>query len=111
MIGLSVGEEAVEVAVGQAVRVLGGRRELEEIHDVDEADLQVREVLAQQHDGGQRFLGRDVAGAGHHDVGLARLRRCSPCRQMLMPLVQCAMASSMVMYCRCFCLSQTMTLM
>ena len=32
-------------------------------------------------------------------------------RQMPMPLVQCAIASSMVMYCRCFCLSETITLM
>ena len=31
--------------------------------------------------------------------------------QMPMPLAACVMASSMVMNCRCFCLSATMTLM
>ena len=31
--------------------------------------------------------------------------------QMPMPLVQCLMALSMSRYCRCFCLSETMTLM
>ena len=70
MTGLSSGEEGVEVAVGEAVRVFGLGHEAEEIDDVDEADLEVGEVLAEDGDGGERFRGGDVAGAGDDDVGL-----------------------------------------
>ena len=68
MIGLSSGEQAVEIPVGQAVRMLAGGRELVQIDHVDEADLEVGEVLAQQHRRRQRLLGRNVAGTGHHHI-------------------------------------------
>ena len=47
-----------------------GGLEAEEIDDVDEADLEVGEVLAEDGGGGEGFLRGDVAGAGHDDVGL-----------------------------------------
>ena len=68
MIGLSGGEQAVELALGRAVRMLGRRLQLEQVHDVDEAELQVRHSLAQDRGRGQRFHGRDVAAAGQHDI-------------------------------------------
>ena len=42
-----------------------------QVDDVDDADLQVGQVLAEEVDGGQRLQRRHVAGAGHDDVGLA----------------------------------------
>jgi hypothetical protein len=35
--GLVVGEQAVEIAVGEAVRMLARRRQTEEVDDVDES--------------------------------------------------------------------------
>ncbi len=55
MIGLSVGEQRVEVAVGQAVRMLPVRLEPHQVDDVDHANLQVGELLAQKLDRGQRL--------------------------------------------------------
>ena len=45
--------------------------QLHQIDDVDDADLQIGRVPAQQIDRGQRLQRRHVAAAGHHDVGLA----------------------------------------
>src|SRR6266581_3530400 len=67
------GEQAVEVPVRQAVRVLAGGRELQQVDDVDEANLQIGEVLPQHHDRRERLLGRDVAGTGHHHIRLRAL--------------------------------------
>ena len=41
-----------------------------QIHHVDEANLQVGELLAQDRNRRQRFLRQDIAGAGHHHVRL-----------------------------------------
>ena len=68
----------IEIAVGQAVRMLAGRLQLEEIDDVDEADLEVGELLAQQRGRRQSFLRRNVAGRGHDDVGFAGLVIAGP---------------------------------
>ena len=40
------GEQAVEIAVGQSMRVFGVGLQAEQIHDIDEAQLDVRELLA-----------------------------------------------------------------
>ena len=42
-----------------------------QIDDIDDADLQVGNVTAQQIDRSERFQGRNIAGASHHDVGFA----------------------------------------
>ena len=43
------GEKRVEVRVGQTVRMLSARLQLEKIDNVNETDLDIREFLAQQH--------------------------------------------------------------
>ena len=68
---LVCGEQGVEVAVAQAVGMLGAGLEGHQVHDVDDADLEFGDVLAQHFDRGQRFERGDIAGAGHHHVGLA----------------------------------------
>ena len=78
MTGLSFGEQGVEVPVAQAVRVLARRLQLHQVHDVDDADLQLREVLAKQLDRGQRLQRGHVAAAGHDHVGLAALVVAGP---------------------------------
>src|SRR5437868_8011407 len=49
------GEEGVELGVRHAVRVFGGGLQAHQVDDVDDADLQVGQVLAQQRGGGERF--------------------------------------------------------
>ena len=70
MIGLSLVKSVSKSWSLQAVRVLGLRLELHQVDDVDDADLQLRQVLAQDRDRGQRLQRRHVAGAGHDDVRL-----------------------------------------
>ena len=91
------GEQGVEVAVGQPVRVLGVRLQAHQVDDVDDPDLQVRQVGAEQVGGGERLQGRDVAGAGEHDVGVSLPSPSVPAQgQIPSPRVQCAIASSML---------------
>src|SRR5262245_50198830 len=40
------GEQRIKVAIRQTMRMLAGRREAEQIDDVDEANLQIGEMLA-----------------------------------------------------------------
>ena len=75
---LVLGEQGVEIAVRQAVRMLARRLQLHQVHDVDDADLQLRQMLADQLDGGQRLQRRHVAAAGHDHVGLAALVVAGP---------------------------------
>ena len=64
-------EQGIEVAVGEPVRMLSSRLQLEEIDHVDEANLQVGEFLAEQSGRGQGLLGGDVAGGRHDHIGFA----------------------------------------
>ena len=73
MIGLSVGEEHVEVLVAQTVRMFALWLQLHQVDDVDHADLQFREMLPQQLDRGQRLQRRHVAAARHDHVRFAAL--------------------------------------
>ena len=45
---LICGEERLELSIGQAMRVLRMRHQLEQIDDIDEPDFHVGKVLAQQ---------------------------------------------------------------
>ena len=78
MIGLSfvnrASKSASESPCGCSLR----RLELHQVHDVDHADLQLRQVLAKQLDRRQRFQRRHVAAAGHDHVGLAPLVVAGP---------------------------------
>ncbi len=49
------------------------RLEFHQVHDVDDAHLEFRQVLANQVDGGERFQRRHVAATGHDYVRLAAL--------------------------------------
>ena len=69
--GLVLREHAVEVFVGQAVRMLGDGLQRHQIHDVHNADFEIGNMLTQQRDGGQRLQRRHVTGAGHYDIGIA----------------------------------------
>src|SRR4030095_2106656 len=73
-------EWTVEITITQAVWMFSIRLQLEQVDHVDEANPEVRKLGAQQGRGGQRFLGRNVAGARHHDVRFLALviARLSP---------------------------------
>jgi len=73
--GRDLGEQRPPLSLVQPVRVLALVDELEEVDDVDAADLEVREVVEEQVDGGQRLVRRHVAAAGHDDIGLLVLVR------------------------------------
>ena len=78
MIGLSV---VKSVSKSLSLRPCGcslWRLERHQIDDVDDANLQLRDVPAKQIDGGQRLQRRHVAAAGHHHVGLAALVVAGP---------------------------------
>ena len=64
-------KDAIELLVGQPVRMFGLRLKSHEVNHVYHADAQVRNPGAQQRNGGQRFQRRYVATAGHDDVWLA----------------------------------------
>src|SRR5271166_5224198 len=66
-------EQRIEVPVRQPVRMFRVRFQLEQIHYVDETDLQVGKLLSQQHRCGQRLLCRYIASRGHNDIRLATL--------------------------------------
>lgn len=54
-------EEAVEFALGRAMRMFAGGLHPEEIDDVHEAQPEFGQPLTQDGGGRERFLGRDVA--------------------------------------------------
>ena len=55
-------EQRIEIPVRQAVGMLRAGLQLEQVDHIDETDLQVREVGAQQCGGGQRFLSGNISG-------------------------------------------------
>ena len=59
--GLVVCERGDPFPVRQAVRVVGVVDQLEQVHDVYEADLEVWEVFSEEGGSGQGFMRRDVA--------------------------------------------------
>src|SRR5215470_4216234 len=65
------GEHAIEVFVGESVRMFGGRLQNHQIDDVDDPDPQLRHVTAQQRCGGENLQSGNVAGRRHHDVRIA----------------------------------------
>ena len=64
------GEQRVEFVVREPVRVLARWLQLHQIDDIDDPDLQIRRMLAQQVNCGQSLQSRHVAAAGHHHIGL-----------------------------------------
>src|ERR1035437_4848277 len=66
-------EERVELLVGHTVRMFRLWLETHQVYDIDDADLHVRQILAHQVNGSERFQRRNIAAAGHDDVRLAVL--------------------------------------
>src|SRR5262249_36725029 len=67
------GEERIKVRLRQTVRMFGAGLQFEQIDDVNETDLDVREFLAEQDGGGQRLLRGYIASGSHDEVRLATL--------------------------------------
>jgi hypothetical protein len=61
------------MSIAHPVRVLALRLEFHQIHHVDHPNLQLRELLAHQIDGGESFDCGHVAAAGHDYIRLATL--------------------------------------
>jgi hypothetical protein len=80
-------EELVEVLVAQAVRVLAPRLERHQVHDVDDADLQLGKARSEEVDGRERFQG--VVQIGMPDLGgnLDILASFRPNEKLLLDLV------------------------
>mgnify|MGYP003335490321 CR=1 FL=1 len=68
----------VERGIGEAMRMHVRGFEAHQVDHVDDADAQAGDGLLQEVDGGHGFEGRNVAGAGHHDVGFAPLVVAGP---------------------------------
>lgn len=54
--GIVGGEQGVVLSVRQAVGVLGGGLQLHQVHHVDHAGLQLRQLFEQDADGGCLFV-------------------------------------------------------
>ena len=66
-------EEGVELDVRKAVGMLARRLQLHQVDNVHEPHPEVRQMLVEQVHRGGGLERRHVAGAGHHDVGVAAL--------------------------------------
>jgi hypothetical protein len=74
------GEERVVIGVTQAVRMLGLGLQLPQVDHIYNADVQIRQVLAQNRHGGEDLQRWDVAAAGHDDVRSQHRKRPPTCR-------------------------------
>ena len=90
------------------MRVLGRRLEPHQVDDVDEPDLEVGQVLAEEVDGGQRLERRDVAGQAMTTSGSPPSSLLAQ-SQMPMPRVQWRIASSIDSQFGLGCLPATIT--
>ena len=72
------GEQAVELAFRRPVRVIRDRMQLEQVDDVDEAQLEIGEPLAQDRRRRERLQRHHIAAARQHDVGLVAVVRARP---------------------------------
>src|SRR5665213_1439796 len=72
------GKQRVEVGIRQSMWMRAHGLELEQIDHIDEAYLQIRELLAQDCRRRKSFCCDDVARAGYHHVRLATLVIAGP---------------------------------
>src|SRR5215472_5472626 len=101
-------EQRIKISVQEAVRVLGIGLELEKIDDVDKPDFEVWKFRAKHRGRGQGLLGGNVSSRSHHYIRLTRLVIAGPVPDAH-ALMQWMMAFCISKYCRCFCLSLTIT--
>ena len=78
MIGVSVVNSESKSLSREPMRVFRRRLHFEEVHNVDESDLEVGELFPQQHCRRQRLLSRNVARRCHHQVRLTTLVVAGP---------------------------------
>src|SRR5689334_6181749 len=72
------GEQVVEIAVAQSVRMLGARLQAHQIDDVDDTDFQAWEMLAHDRYRGERLQRGNIAAARHDDIRRAVLVVAGP---------------------------------
>ena len=72
------GEQRIEIRICQPVGMFRTRLQFEQIDHVDETDLQVGELLAQQYRCCQSFLRGNIARGSYNHVGLTALIVTSP---------------------------------
>ena len=58
--------------------MLARRLQFHQVDHVDDADLQRRQILAEEIHGGERFQRGNVPATGHDDVGLSPLVIAGP---------------------------------
>src|SRR5882672_4074786 len=56
-------EHGIKFGIGESVRMFAGRLQGHEVHDIDDADLEIGKMLAKKIDRGQRFQSLHIAGA------------------------------------------------
>src|SRR5437879_13611992 len=71
-------EYVVERTVGEAMRMFGLGLDGHQVNHIDDPDLDISKVLAQQIDGRKRLERRDISGTGHHHIRIASLVVRSP---------------------------------
>jgi hypothetical protein len=64
-----LGEQGVELPVGQPVGMLGVGQQAHEVDHVDDPDPELGQLGAQDRGGRQGLQGQDVTGAGEHHIG------------------------------------------
>ena len=67
------GEQAVEIPIANSMGMFLWTRECKELHHIQHAYAEPRDLPLQNLHGRQGFLGGDVARAGHHHIGLIHL--------------------------------------
>jgi len=77
------GEERVELLIRHAVRMFGGGLQAHQVDDVDDADLEVRHVLAHQ---GDRSQGLQRGTSPQHAMTTSGSPPWSVARQSQMPM-------------------------
>jgi len=60
------------------MRMFARRLQSHKVHDVDDADFDVREMVAEKINGGESFERRDVSSAGQNDIWLSTLIGAGP---------------------------------
>jgi hypothetical protein len=100
-------EQGVVLQVGHPVRMVLLGQQPHEVDDVDDADRQVGQPVAQDADRGERLQGRDVTGAGEHHVGRVPVASLLAQSQIPAPRAQCSAACSASSQSACGCLPAT----
>ena len=75
---LVLSEQSIELSIGQTVRMLALRLQLEQVNNVDESDLDLRHILSHDGNSCQSLQCRSIAAASQNYVRLLTLVVGSP---------------------------------